>query len=137
MAHKILRIGVVGGATTTFAARIDQSKGIETRKGARRAAVRYDLGRATVPVLAGFAIVAAISVGIPIGKLIDWFSRSSDAALSGAAGNLRYLLPEIPAIPHSSLSLLLQLCFCHFSHLFFFFLKAADFSGAFKIVASN
>ena len=42
-------------------------------QGARRASVRYELGRAKLPVLAGFAVVAAISVGIPVGMLIDWF----------------------------------------------------------------
>ena len=62
-------------------------------QGTRRPPTRYELGRATVPVLAGFAVVAAISVGIPVGTLIDWFSKSSDAALSGAAANVRYLWP--------------------------------------------
>jgi iron(III) transport system permease protein len=62
-------------------------------QGARRAASRYDLGRATVPVLAGFAAVVATSVGIPVGTLIKWFSQSSHAAFSSASGNLRYLLP--------------------------------------------
>lgn len=61
-------------------------------QGARRAPTRYDLGRATVPVLGGFAIVVAVSVGIPIGTLIEWFARSGDA-FSSAAGNLRFLLP--------------------------------------------
>jgi iron(III) transport system permease protein len=46
-----------------------------------------------VPVLAGFAAVVAISVGIPIGMLVKWFSQSSHAALSMAAANTRYLLP--------------------------------------------
>ncbi len=62
-------------------------------QGARRATTRYDLGRATVPVLAGFAAVVAVSVGIPIAMLVDWFSQSSHAALSMAAANTQYLLP--------------------------------------------
>jgi iron(III) transport system permease protein len=62
-------------------------------QGARRATIRYDLGRGTLPVLAGFALVVAVSVGIPIAMLIDWFSQSSDAALSIAGENARYLLP--------------------------------------------
>ncbi len=62
-------------------------------QGARRATSRYDLGRATVPVLLGFAGVVAIGVGLPIGMLIDWFSQSSHAALSMAAANTHYLLP--------------------------------------------
>ena len=44
-------------------------------------------------MLAGLAAVVAISVGIPVGMLIHWFSKSSNAALSTAAGNLQYLLP--------------------------------------------
>jgi iron(III) transport system permease protein len=62
-------------------------------QGARRASPRYDLGRATVPVLAGFAFVVAVSVGMPIAMLVDWFSQSSHAALSMASANTRYLLP--------------------------------------------
>jgi iron(III) transport system permease protein len=62
-------------------------------QGARRASIRYDLGRWTLPVLAGFAFVVAVSVGIPIAMLIDWFSQSSHAALSMASANTKYLLP--------------------------------------------
>jgi iron(III) transport system permease protein len=61
--------------------------------GARRIPVPYELGRGRIPVLLGLAAVAAISVGIPIATLIDWFSRSSDAAWASARGNLQYLLP--------------------------------------------
>ncbi len=62
-------------------------------QGARRASSRYELGRGTLPVLAGFAAVVAVSVGIPVGMLVKWFAQSSDAALSMAAANTRYLLP--------------------------------------------
>ena len=48
-------------------------------QGARRAAARYGLGRANVPVLAGLGAVLVISVGIPVGAMIDWFSKSSNA----------------------------------------------------------
>jgi iron(III) transport system permease protein len=61
--------------------------------GARRASVRYELGRWTLPVLAGFTAVVAISVGIPVGMLVDWFSQSSAAALSMASANTSYLWP--------------------------------------------
>lgn len=61
--------------------------------GARRPAVRYALGRATSPVLAAFAAVVAISVGIPVGMLVRWLSASSEAGLASAGGNLRYLWP--------------------------------------------
>ena len=62
-------------------------------QGAQRAAERYGLGRATIPVLLGLAAVSAISVGIPLGMLVRWFAESSSAALSTASGNLKYLLP--------------------------------------------
>ncbi len=62
-------------------------------QGARRALTRYRLGRATVPVLMGFAASVAISLGIPVGVLVYWFTKSSSAGFSGAAANLHYLLP--------------------------------------------
>jgi iron(III) transport system permease protein len=62
-------------------------------RGARRPARRYRLGRATWPVLGGFIALVAISLGIPIGMLVYWFTQSSHAALASAAGNLRYLVP--------------------------------------------
>jgi len=62
-------------------------------QGAPRTAHRYALGRATIPVLIGLAAVSAVSVGIPVGMLVRWFSESTGAALSTASGNLRYLLP--------------------------------------------
>jgi iron(III) transport system permease protein len=62
-------------------------------RSARRPPNRYHLGRATGPVLGGLALLVAISVGIPVGMLVYWFSQSSHAALASAAGNLRYLVP--------------------------------------------
>ena len=62
-------------------------------QGARRAPVRYELGRWTLPVLAGLAAVVAIGVGIPVGMLIRWFTESSGAGLSTASGNLQFLWP--------------------------------------------
>ncbi|HLX19930.1 MAG TPA: iron ABC transporter permease [Gaiellaceae bacterium] len=62
-------------------------------QGARRVAQRYELGRATIPVLLVLGAVSAISVGIPVGMLVKWFSQSTNAALSTASGNLKYLFP--------------------------------------------
>ena len=62
-------------------------------RGARRAPVRYDLGRWVWPVLAGLAAVVAVSLGIPVAMLIRWFAGSSSAALSTATENLQYLWP--------------------------------------------
>lgn len=62
-------------------------------QGARRLAAPYALGRRTLPVLVAMAAVMAVSVGIPVGMLVRWFTESSSAALSGAGGNLTYLWP--------------------------------------------
>jgi iron(III) transport system permease protein len=61
--------------------------------GVARAPERYRLGWGVVPVVAGLGGVVALSVGIPVGAMIDWFSGSSSAALSSASGNLQYLWP--------------------------------------------
>jgi iron(III) transport system permease protein len=61
--------------------------------GARRAPVRYELGRWVVPVLIGFALLVAVSVGIPVGTLVKWFLQSSHAALSSVTSNLQYVWP--------------------------------------------
>jgi len=61
--------------------------------GARRATLRYGLGRATPAVLAGLAALVAVSLGVPIGMLVYWFSGSTPAALSSASANLQYLWP--------------------------------------------
>ena len=61
--------------------------------GTRGATTRYDLGRLTPVALAGFAVLAAISVGIPLGTLVYWFVHSTPAALSSATANVHYLWP--------------------------------------------
>jgi len=62
-------------------------------RGVRKAPVRYDLGRSTLPVLATLAAVVAVAVGIPVAMLIRWFAESSGTALSTATENLQYLWP--------------------------------------------
>jgi iron(III) transport system permease protein len=62
-------------------------------QGARRLVVRYRLGRATVPMLVAMVAVIAISLGIPVGMLVRWFSESTQSALSSARSNLSYLFP--------------------------------------------
>jgi len=62
-------------------------------QGARRATIRYPLGRATLPVLAGVGAVVAIGVGIPVVTLIKWVVTASSAGLTSASNNLHYLLP--------------------------------------------
>ena len=63
-------------------------------RGARRAAVRYELGRATLPVLARLAAVVAVGVGIPVGMLDPLVHGEQQRRRSRAAsGNLQYLWP--------------------------------------------
>lgn len=61
--------------------------------GARRETTRYELGRATPLVMVALATLVTVSLGIPVGMLGYWFTQSSQAALSGAGANLRYLWP--------------------------------------------
>jgi iron(III) transport system permease protein len=62
-------------------------------QGVRRATTRISLGRTTPLVLLGFGVLVAISLGIPVGTLIYWFTQSSSAAFQGATANLQYLGP--------------------------------------------
>jgi iron(III) transport system permease protein len=62
-------------------------------QGVRRPLTRYRLGRATIPVLLWFVAGAVISVGIPVGTLIYWFTQTSEAGLADASANVRYLWP--------------------------------------------
>ena len=59
--------------------------------GARRAAMRYRLGRATPVVVTAFTALVVIAVGVPVGTLGYWFSQTTRRGLSEAAGNIRYL----------------------------------------------
>ena len=60
---------------------------------ARRPPARYRLGLWVVPVVAGLGFVIAVSVGIPVGMLVNWFTESSSAGLATASANLHYLWP--------------------------------------------
>jgi iron(III) transport system permease protein len=62
-------------------------------QGARRIAPRYGLGKTTLPVLAGFVAIVAVSLGIPLGTLVKWLATSSGTALDSASANLHYLWP--------------------------------------------
>ncbi|HXX90911.1 MAG TPA: iron ABC transporter permease [Acidimicrobiales bacterium] len=61
--------------------------------GVRRQTARYALGRATPAVLLGLGALVTVSLGIPMGMLIYWFTQSSSAALSSASTSLQYLWP--------------------------------------------
>jgi iron(III) transport system permease protein len=49
-------------------------------QGARRGVVRYALGRGTAPALAGLGLLAAVSLGVPLGLLVHWFAQGSRTA---------------------------------------------------------
>ncbi len=61
--------------------------------GARRSPCRVELGQAKFAAFLGFGGLTAVSLGIPLGMLVDWFTQSSSAGLSTASANLRYLGP--------------------------------------------
>jgi iron(III) transport system permease protein len=51
-------------------------------RGAPRRAVPIALGRLRIPVLAGFALLALITLGVPIGMILYWLMQHSSAATS-------------------------------------------------------
>jgi iron(III) transport system permease protein len=55
-----------------------------TGRGARRRAIRHELGRARLPVLLGFAVLVAATLGVPIGMILFWLTRHASAAISPA-----------------------------------------------------
>ncbi len=61
--------------------------------GVRRPAAHYELGRGAPVAVIGFAALVTVSLGIPVGMLVYWFTQSSSAALSAAAAGLSYLGP--------------------------------------------
>ena len=64
---------------------------VRVASGSRRAASRRDLGRATVPVLLGLCVLVGLSLGVPLGMLVNWLSQSSSAGLTAANAGLSYL----------------------------------------------
>jgi ABC-type Fe3+ transport system permease subunit len=62
-------------------------------QGVRRPLTRYRLGRTTPLVLAGFALAAAIGVGVPLATLVYWFTQSSQVGLAGASASVHHLAP--------------------------------------------
>ncbi len=63
-------------------------------QGARRPPSLYPLGGSAPGVLAGMGVVVAASLGVPLGTLVYWFTRSSHQGLAAAAAGTRYLVPS-------------------------------------------
>ena len=53
-------------------------------RGTRRQATPYALGAATLPVLAGFAALVVITLGVPLGTILYWLTQHNAAAISPA-----------------------------------------------------
>ncbi|KQR76570.1 iron ABC transporter permease [Burkholderia sp. Leaf177] len=53
-------------------------------RGVRRAALRYDLGHWRWAVAAGFAVLAIVTLGVPIGMIGFWLTQSGAAAITPA-----------------------------------------------------
>jgi len=56
-------------------------------RGARRRAAIYPLGRWHGPAQAGFAVWAALTIGVPLGMIIYWLAQPGDAATAPVAAS--------------------------------------------------
>jgi iron(III) transport system permease protein len=52
---------------------------------AQRVMVRHRLGRATLPVLAGFALLVGLALGVPVGSSVYWIFEGGAHALAGVS----------------------------------------------------
>jgi iron(III) transport system permease protein len=77
----VLSIVVLGGDV------VARGKGRVVRTGplASRAAHRHRLGRATVPVLAAFVVLAGLALGVPIGASVYWMLEGGAHSLTGVS----------------------------------------------------
>ena len=57
-------------------------------RGARRRASPYELGGATLPVLAGFAALVVATLGVPLGMIVYWLTQHGAAAITPASVSL-------------------------------------------------
>jgi iron(III) transport system permease protein len=58
---------------------------VRTAALAQRHAQRHRLGRATVPVLAGFVVLVGLALGVPIGSSIYWMVRGGADSVAGVS----------------------------------------------------
>ena len=66
---------------------VARGRGRSVRTGAlaQRAIPRYRLGRATIPVLAGFAALAGLALGVPVGASVYWVFEGGAHAIVGVS----------------------------------------------------
>jgi iron(III) transport system permease protein len=64
-----------------------RGRGRVSRSGpqAQRMAVRQRLGRATAPVLAGFTVLVALALGVPVGSSLYWMVQGGSGGLAGVS----------------------------------------------------
>jgi len=67
---------VLGGDAATRG----RGQAVRTAKLAQRATHRYRLGRATVPVLACFTLLAGLALGVPVGASVYWMAEEKSPA---------------------------------------------------------
>jgi iron(III) transport system permease protein len=72
-------------------------------RGAPRQARPLPLGRLRLPVLAGFAALALVTIGAPLGMILYWLTQHNSAATAVASGTL----PALASATWSSLKLAL------------------------------
>lgn len=53
-------------------------------RGTRRSAARHALGWACLPVLAGLAVLAVVTLGVPLGMILYWLTQHGAAAITPA-----------------------------------------------------
>ncbi len=61
-------------------------------RGTRRVATPLRLGWGAGPVLAGFALLALVTIGVPVGMIVFWLLQHAEAATSPAAPSMPALL---------------------------------------------
>jgi len=61
-------------------------------RGTRRAALRYYLGRWRWLVVGGFAVLAIITLGVPIGMILFWLTQTGAAAITPAEVSAEMLI---------------------------------------------
>jgi iron(III) transport system permease protein len=57
-------------------------------RGAARNGTRLQLGRLKLLVLTGFAVLALVTVGVPVGMIVYWLTQHSSAATTAAGASL-------------------------------------------------
>ena len=83
-------------------------------RGTRRRPPRYALGRATLPVLVGFFVLTAVTLGVPLSVIVYWLGQEGAAAITPAQVSFGLLTSATAAslgfgVASAALTLLLAL----------------------------